>query len=248
MCTVTVTVDDVNEPPTPNKTHTFWIRENAQKGTLVGYPILSGDPDIYDTHDYIITSWSSDDETYSNTDSAWHLPFMIQEGTGQMYLQNTSALPTSGVDKIFSFNIIVKDAEDLQSTCTVNITIVNVNDPPVVEDQSFLLPENSNEGYIVGTISALDINSGDVLSYIFSQAFPPSGMHTFVLSETTGQITVSNIESNNVTIDHESLTNYSFLVSVNDQHLTYPMYDSAIVTITVTDVNEYPNIVGRAII
>ena len=68
-------------------------------------------------------------------------------------------------------------------------------------------------------------------------------MRTFVLSETTGQITVSNIESNNVTIDHESLTNYSFLVSVNDQHLTYPMYDSAIVTITVTDVNEYPNIV-----
>ena len=30
---------------------------------------------------------------------------------------------------------------------------------------------------------------------------------------------------------------------MNDQHLTYPMYDSAIVTITVTDVNEYPNIV-----
>ena len=85
MCTVTVTVDDVNEPPTPNKTHTFWIRENAQKGVLVGYPILNGDPDIYDTHDYIITSWSSGDETYSNTDSAWHLPFMIQEGTGQMY-------------------------------------------------------------------------------------------------------------------------------------------------------------------
>ena len=48
-----------------------------------------------------------------------------------------------------------------------------------------------------------------------------------------------------MTIDHEILTTYSFLVSVDDQHLTYPMYDSALITINVTDINETPSIDGE---
>ena len=36
---------------------------------------------------------------------------------------------------------------------------------------------------------------------------------------------------------NEILTTYSFLVSVDDQHLTYPMYDSALITINVTDIS-----------
>ena len=53
-CVVRVTVDDINEPPAPNKTHAFWTRENVAKGAYVGYPVLSGDPDYSDAHDYVL--------------------------------------------------------------------------------------------------------------------------------------------------------------------------------------------------
>ena len=244
-CVVSVTVDDVNEPPAPNSTHTFWTRENAAVGTYIGYPISTGDPDYSDAHDYIITAWSTTGESHKNTDSSWTSPFMIHQATGQMFLEDISVLPTSGTDKIFMFEITVKDMNGLFETCTVTITVVNVNDAPEIEDQTFQVHENSQMETVVAIISATDGNSGDVLKYEFMQAFPFSGMRTFNLDETTGKITVADLAANNVTIDHEILTTYSFLVSVDDQHLTYPMYDSALITINVTDINETPAIDGE---
>ena len=123
-----VTVDDVNEPPAPNSTYTFWTRENAAVGTYIGYPISTGDPDYSDAHDYIITAWSTTGESHKNTDSSWTSPFMIHQATGQMFLEDISVLPTSGTDKIFMFEITVKDMNGLFETCTVTITVVNVND------------------------------------------------------------------------------------------------------------------------
>ncbi|MBV6643561.1 MAG: choice-of-anchor D domain-containing protein [Cyclobacteriaceae bacterium] len=106
---------------------------------------------------------------------------------------------------------------------------VIINVAPIVHDQEFEVPENSPAGYIIGKVEALDPN-GDNVTFSLTDE---SSVGTFEITG-TGEIVVSNPEA----LDFESNSHFVFTVVVSDGQLQ----DSALVSITVLDVNERPSI------
>ena len=120
----------------------------------------------------------------------------------------------------------------------MSVTVVNVNDPPVILDQTFSVPENSQKGTDIGAISASDAN-GDKITFVINAASPYEGKTTFAVNNITGKLSV-DLRDKNVTINFEIISLYILTLSVADKHPSFPMYDTALVTINVEDVNEPP--------
>ena len=56
-------------------------------------------------------------------------------------------------------------APGLTDTATVTINLNNLNEAPIVNDQSFSMNENAAKGTVVGTVVATDPDAGDTLTY-----------------------------------------------------------------------------------
>ena len=119
-----------------------------------------------------------------------------------------------GVDNIF----VTGDATD-------------VNDPPVISNQSFTIAENSANGSVVGTVIASDPDVGQTLTYSIIGAGPNDA---FAINPSTGQITVAN----SAALDYELTPSF---VSVIDS-ASPALYTSAIVTINLNDVVDAPEL------
>ncbi|MFM9961234.1 MAG: beta strand repeat-containing protein [Planctomycetaceae bacterium] len=104
------------------------------------------------------------------------------------------------------------------------------NSPPIVDDQSFGLPENSANGITVGTVVASDADF-DALSYAIT-AGNTNG--AFAIDALTGIITVANPAM----LNFEATPTFSLSVDVSDGTET----DSALITINLSNVNEAPSI------
>ena len=91
---------------------------------------------------------------------------------------------------------------------------------------TFSVAENAATGTSVGTVSAIDDDTDDELSYAIMSG---NTGDVFDIGETTGAITVSGA------LDHETTGSYTLTVEVDDGR---DGVDSATVTITVTDVAE----------
>ena len=61
----------------------------------------------------------------------------------------------------FSVTVTATDSGALQDSATLTIDVVDVNEPPVVEDQSFSVDESSTDGTVVGSVVASDVDAGD---------------------------------------------------------------------------------------
>jgi hypothetical protein len=104
------------------------------------------------------------------------------------------------------------------------------NLPPIVDDQSFALAENSTNGTIVGTVAASDADL-DALSYAITSG---NTNGAFAIDASTGLITVAN----RAMLNFEVTPIFTLNVDVGDGVET----DSAVVTINLSDVNEAPSI------
>ena len=128
------------------------------------------------------------------------------------------------------------DAGTLSDTATVTINLSEVNEAPVVNDQSFTLAENSANATVVGTVASSDPDSGDTRTYAIT-AGNTGG--TFAINATTGEITVAN----NALLDFETTPSFALTVQVTDAGT---LTDTATVTINLTNVNEAPTITSAA--
>lgn len=104
---------------------------------------------------------------------------------------------------------------------TVNITDGNL--APVINNQSFSVPEGSANGTVVGTVVATDLDIGDSLTFAIV-AGNTAGV--FAIDAHSGQLTVAD----GIQLDYETRSSYSLSVSVTDVGL---LSDTATVTINV---------------
>ncbi len=219
---ITININNLNEPPVVNAAGPFSLAENSANGTNVGTPITFTEPDTTgQTHTYSITG--------GNTGGAFAI-----DNSGQITVANVTAVNFE-TNPTFTLTVTVTDAglpnpANQAGSTNVTINLTNMNDAPVVNDQSFNVMENSSIGTVVGTVVATEEDSGQSLTYSITAGNTGGA---FAINPGNGQITVAN------PINYESLSSYSLTVQVQDNgagNLT----DTATITITVLDLNEAP--------
>ena len=223
--TVTINLADANDAPVVDD-EIFTIPENTVNTTVVG-TVSATDEDAGQTLSYAITA--------GNESGA----FAINTSTGAITVADASQLNFE-TDAMFNLTVTVTDngTPAANSSADVTVNLTNVNEAPIVNDQTFSLAENALNGAAVATVFALDPDIGQtpLLSIIGG-----TGASAFSMNS-AGQITVLdrtqlNFESNN------SLTLVVQATDSGNASLT----DTATITISLTDVNEAPVIANQTL-
>lgn len=102
---------------------------------------------------------------------------------------------------------------------------------PEINDQNFVVSENSNSGTAVGTVVATDVD-GPNLSY---EIVDGNEDRVFAIHSSSGKLSIDNAEK----LDYESTMHYKLQVVVSDNHSKDPLESSADMRIEVTDANEF---------
>jgi len=152
------------------------------------------------------------------------------DGTGDAVLGEFSGYPDGSIVVINSrwFEI------DYQGGDGNDVVLNSVNQPPVVNDQSFAVDENSSNGTVVGAIAATDVDGGlnGTLTYTLDNQSVPGA---FAVDPVTGEITVAN----GALLNFEGTNTFTLNITVSDGG-TPPLFDTAVITITLNDLNEAP--------
>ncbi|MBK9356489.1 MAG: cadherin domain-containing protein [Bacteroidales bacterium] len=201
----------------------FQINENSANGTTVG-TVTASDPNAGQTLTFSITS--------GNTNSACS----INSSTGTLTVANSQAL---NYETITSFPLVVRATDNgtgnLWSQATVTVNLSNVNEYPVIANQSFSVVQNAANGTIVGTVTATDPDAGQTLTYSITAGNTGTA---FAINASTGRITVAT--SSAVVAGTINLT-----VRATDNGSPV-RYSAATVTITITSTNLAPVISNQA--
>ncbi len=221
QATITVTLIDVNENPNIED-QSFNISENSPPGAQVG-SVIATDPDNGQSLTYTIISGNVDDT------------FVLESSSGLLSLSSTAVLDFN-VTPVYNLAVEVEDdgTGNLSSQAMITVNVISTNEPPVIEEQTFYLDENSTSGFVVGTIEATDPDNGQTL--IFS-ILSGNTDNAFSVDPNTGELMVDNSSA----IDFETNPLYSLVVEVEDNgpgNLT----SQAVITINLNDLNEDPNI------
>ena len=204
----------------------FWVTENTANGELVGV-VVANDPDNGQSLVFTILD--------GNTDNA----FELDPITGELIVSNSSAL-NSELNPVFSMTVQASDdgLGNLNSEATVTVNVTDeINQPPMISDQTFSLAENSPNGQQVGIVIATDPDAGQTLSYSIMSG---NTSNAFAIDETTGALSVNN----GTALNFETITTFGLIVRATDNG-TGSLYSQAIVTVNLTDVNENPNIINQ---
>ncbi len=215
--TITVNVQNVNEQPVINS-QIFSITENAPANSVVG-TISASDPDNNQTLTFTITS--------GNVNNA----FTLNASTGVLSVQNTQAINYAAIQQ-FSLLVQVTDQGSLSANATIIVNVQEVNEHPVISNQTFSIAENSPANSVVGTVLATDPDDNQTLTYSITGG---NVNNTFSLNPSTGELIVQNSQS----LNYESNQQFSLQVSVTDQG---GLSASATITISIQDVNEKPEV------
>jgi len=128
-----------------------------------------------------------------------------------------------------SYDVTVTDGALSDGPQAAAITFTNVNDPPVISDQTFAILENTPAGSQVATILATDPDTGETLTFSISASSVPGA---FMIDPATGRLFVADGNA----IDHEANPVITLTVTVQDSSGTS---DSATVTAILQNVNEF---------
>ena len=231
---VTITVDDVNEPPVfdANAPTTISVMENTAAGENIDVPITATDPEDGDTVTY---SLDTGDGASFGIDSS-----------GQIKTKGPLDVETKDT---YTVTVTASDGDE-EATHDVTITVTEANDPPAFTGEigdvqtsvSRSVAENTAPGESVGApVSATD-EENDTLTYSLDEQ---AGANFEI--DAIGQIKTKEV------LNYEDTQSYLVTVSVTDSEdeagITEqsPTVDATIeVTITVTDVNEPPTFADDA--
>ena len=137
----------------------------------------------------------------------------------------------NGEDPIGDWTLTIGDSGAGDPLCFYEFTlIVEADQPPVVDDQSFDVSEDSPDGTSVGTVAATDPDTGDKLTFAITDG-DPGGV--FAIDETTGEITVDDSSQ----LDYETTPSYTLKVTVTD---STGQSDTAVITINLINANDAP--------
>ncbi|MCW5846032.1 MAG: cadherin domain-containing protein [Anaerolineae bacterium] len=220
--TITINVTDVSDEPPVMNNQSFNVPENSPNNTLVG-KIAFTDIDVNDTHTFTILSGNG------GGGGAFQIA-----ANGNITVKDSAQLNFEA-QTTFVLNVRIEDAGGAQDTADITINVTNVNEKPVVNDQTFNgLSENAPNGTIVGTVIGTDPDN-DPLQY-----FRTSGSAAFAINATTGQVTVADSNLLNFEVNPSP----TFVVTANDGK---GQSDTATITVNLDDVNDPPRVTGSGI-
>lgn len=229
---VDINLTDFNEATTIPDNQQLNVEEGSPVGTQVG-KVSAFDLDRDATLKYSITNGNTLDGMGNPT-------FAIDQNTGVITV-NSNLLLDSVTHPFFDLEIrVIDDHIPLNSSATnvIRINVVDVNQsPPIVNDVTFTIPENRANGFLVGTIQGITTEVNQTITYSF---IGPSG--PFSLNSATGQLRVTNPPG----VDFESQNSYTLIVKAADSG-TPSLFDTAIVTIFITDQNEQVDIAPQTL-
>ncbi|MBC6427565.1 MAG: cadherin domain-containing protein, partial [Ekhidna sp.] len=218
--TVTLTVTDVNEAPAfAQDRYTRNVAENTAANTAV-VTVSATDEDDTDTPTYEITSGNTGDV------------FAIDARSGQITIAAGKSLNHEDTE---TYTLTVTAADDadtpLTAEATVTVTVTDVNEAPKFANAAYMqnVTENTAVDAVVVTVSATDEDDTDTPIYSITNG---NDNGDFAINE-NGQITIAK------PLDHEGTGSYTLTVTARDDADT-PLTAEAMVTVTVTDVNEAP--------
>ena len=222
--TVTINLNDVNEFDPSMGDESFTVPEDAPPGFEIG-EVSASDQDF--THTFVYSIVGGNDSGFFTIDSA----------TGMISVA-TAPLPTADSDAEFVLDVRVSDSgnPDRTDDAQVTISVGPGNTPPVASDETFTLEENSGDGTVVGSVTATDADAGQTLSYQLS-----SGGGAFEIDSESGEITVAD----STQLDFETTTQFTLNIVVTDSG-NPAKSDDAIITINLTDVNEFEPTISNA--
>ncbi|NVO19613.1 MAG: T9SS type A sorting domain-containing protein [Bacteroidetes bacterium] len=225
QATITVNLLNVNEAPLIAN-QTFSINENSIYGTVVGN-IIASDPD------------AGQSLVYSFVSGNLYGTFIMNPATGVLTVNNPNGLNFE-VTPVFTMIIKVTDngTSPLSSQATVVVNLINVNEAPVISNQSFTLAENTANGTSVGTVVATDPDAGQALTYSILSG---NTNGAFAINSSNGNITVSN----STVLNFESTPSFSLVIKVQDNGTT-ALSNQATVAIGLTNVNEAPILANQS--
>ena len=214
----TINLNDVNEAPTLVSAK-LEVRENSPAGTNVG-AILGRDQDSGQTVSYSLIGGP-------------HQSQFDVSPSGVVTVASGAVLDHETTD-VMSIRVRLQDdaSTPLHSDYDLDVTIIDVNEAPEINDATVRIDENSPIGTDASpALTSSDVDDGQQLLYsITSQS--QSGV--FRIDSVTGII-----ELRSTNLDFESLSSYQLTVKVTDSG-SPPLSDTAMVTVLVNDINEAP--------
>ena len=206
------------------------INDNPPMFTAPSEPIhvLENTP-IFNTIFSVVASDLDADSviTYSIDNSSCDT-FSIDPSTGDVIV--TDALDYEVTEQCTTVITATDGTYNTTITLTVNITDENDNPPVFVQDTyTTTIMEDVPIRYSILTVSATDADSGtnSAITYSIATNLP------FAINETSGAIIIIGF------LDFETTVFYSFTVLASDGGLS-SLSSTALVNVTVTDVNELP--------
>ena len=221
---VTVTVDDVNEPPTITTTSktAFTYREN---GTATIYTFKATDPERGNI-EWSVTGTDGGDFTISETGTLTFTnppDFESPRGSG---LDNNHYLVT----------IQTRDDNFNTSSLPITVTVTDVNEgPEVTGQQTITFTENQPTDRVLATYTGRDPE--DPFADITRWSLSGTDAGDFTINE-NGELSFRSVPDHERPADSGRDNEYNFSVRASDGSL----YGYLGVTVTVDDVNEPPTI------
>ena len=219
--TVTISINDVDEPPVLSGLDVVDYPENGTKAVA---QYTATDPE----NDQISWLLEGDDKDL----------FEISN-TGELTFKSSPDHDIAGdKDGNNVYLVTVKvTARTSSVTLDVEITVSNVNEPPefpASEDGERTVAENTAADEDIGAaVAATDPDSGDTLTYTLGGTDAAS----FAIDEDTGQLKTK------AGLDYEDEDTYTVTVTATDQS---GLSDTITVTVTVSSVNEVPEFTDGA--
>ena len=217
---VTITVTDVNDPPTVTGDSTVSYAEN-RTDTVATYTAT-------DPEGVTIFTWSLSGDDASG--------FIISAGGVLTFNAppDYEAPADANTDNVYLVTVEASDGA-VKGTLDVTVTVTNVNELPefpATETGARSVPENTAAGVNIGLpVSATDPDAGDTLTYTLSV----TDAATFNIVTASGQLQTKAV------LDKETRSSYTVTVTASDGSLS----DTQEVIITVTDTNEPPSVSGQ---
>jgi hypothetical protein len=218
---VVVYLEDVNEAPRFYSTSRY-VDENSGNGVVVGRVLNATDDDDGDVVDYEITGGDGIANFAVNS---------LGQITVQCSVGNVLDFESKNIYTLLitASDMARKDKASLQTTQVVTVFLLDVNEPPSVQNTNFTVTEAALRGHEIGLVRSSDVDSVDIkLSYTLVGGDPKQ---QFRLGASSGILVLDQ------PIDYEDIESYVLSVTVRDLG---KLSSSALVTVTVVNVNEAP--------
>jgi len=210
---ITVLISDVNEYP--EVTHQdISIDEHLSPDMPVG-KVIAEDQDEGDVLTYKVVGGSGEKV------------FPVDENTGDISVAPDANLNFEEISE-YNLTVEVRDSGGLAEVSDISIQLNDLNDLPVMEEQTFQIMENSSAGTEVGEVKATDEDTEDLLTY---RLVGGSGIELFEMNPEDGRI------STNAVLNYEEVPEYTLDVEVTDGKASSP---EKTMTVKVENTNDPP--------